>query len=408
MTEPSEFRYWQRVDRPWVRALRRAARATVGFDPAPPDDVVRAFAAAYYDADPLAEAVVDELYLAGDAAAGRRRFEQALADGAGADAPASLRAMFADLDVDPPWLDRALLARGARAFRRFGVDVFRFAGAITLAAYAENSVAKPLALTGAYAGTSTRKRFLETCAFWIAVSEPGGLDRGAAGRAAALRVRMMHVFVRRRLTAHPEWDAAAWGVPISQADALLTILGGSFAPGLGLRLLGYRTSRADIEALLHFWRYVGHLMGVRPRWFPATLRDCWQLAFVVAMKGAGRAGDDGRTLCASYVEAFTPPPDLPLGDRARAWWTDGVHRGFARLFLPPPAYAANRLPSAGLWPLAVLAPAPLRFAAETARRAVPALDAIADRVARRQRAAWFAAQTGGRPPEYHPAERFTR
>ena len=68
---------------------------------------------------------------------------------------------------------------GARAFRRYGTAVFRFAGAITLEGYAENSVAKPLALTGAYAGSSTRRRFLETVAFWIAVSEPGGLLRGA-------------------------------------------------------------------------------------------------------------------------------------------------------------------------------------------------------------------------------------
>ncbi len=408
--QPTEFRYWDRLERPWARAARAVGKRVLGFDLAPADEVVRAFAAAYYDADPLAEAVVDELYLGGEPARGRAMFEQALTAGVGAvpAAPASLAALFADLDDDPPWLDRARLAHGATVFRRYGADVFRFAGAITLAAYAENSVAKPLALTGAYAGGSTRKRFLETCAFWIAVSEPGGLDRGAAGRASALRVRMMHVFVRRRLLAHPEWDAAAWGVPISQADALLTILGGSFAPGYAMRLLGYRPTTADIEAMLHFWRYVGHLMGVRPRWFPTTVRDCAQLAFVTALKGAGRAGDDGRALCASYVAAFTPPAALPWPARVRAWWTDGLHRGFTRVFMPPPAYAANRLPSAGLWPLAVLAPAPLRFAAETARRALPRLDAVADRVARRQRAAWFAAQMGDRAAEYRPVEQFTR
>jgi hypothetical protein len=117
---------------------------------------------------------------------------------------------------------------------------------------------------------------------------------------------------------------------------------------------------------------------------------------------------DGRALCASYVAAFTPEAALPPRARLRAWWTDGLHRGFTRVFMPPPAYAANRLPSAGLWPLAVLAPAPLRFAAETARRALPRLDAVADRVARRQRAAWFAAQMGDRAAEYRPVEQFTR
>lgn len=410
MDAPTEFRYWDAVERPAARAVRAIGRAVLGFDPAPPPEVVRAFAAAYYDADPLAEAVVDELYLGRDVATGRRYLEEALAVGVDrmTDAPASLRALFADLDRDPSWLDRDRLERGARVFRRYGADVFRFAGSITLAGYAENSVAKPLALTGAYAGAHTRRRFLETCAFWIAVSEPGGLDRGAPGRASALRVRMMHVFVRRRLAAHPEWDRAAWGVPISQADALLTILGGSFAPGYAMRVLGYRPTTDDIEAMLHFWRYVGHLMGVRPRWFPLTVRDCWQLAFVTWAKGARASGDDGRHLCASYVEAFRPPPDLPWRQRIAAWWSDGRHRGFARVFLPPPAYRANRLPSAGLWPLTVLAPAPAVFAAETLRRWVPPLERVADRVARRRRAAWFARHMGGRAAEYRAAETFTR
>jgi len=407
---PYEFRYWAHLDRPTVRTARAVGRRLLGFDPAPAEDVVRAFAAAYYDADPLAEAVVDELYLGRDPGTGRRFLEAALAGGVDAvpDAPASLRALFADLDRDPPWLDRARVAHGARVFRRYGADVFRFAGAITLAGYAENSVAKPLALTGAYAGAHTRRRFLETCAFWIAVSEPDGLAPGAAGRASALRVRMMHVFVRRRLAAHPEWDAGAWGVPISQADALLTILGGSFAPGYAMRVLGYRPTTDDIEAMLHFWRYVGHLMGVRPRWFPTTVRDCWQLAFVTWVKGARASGDDGRQLCASYVAAFTPPPDLPWRARLAAWWSDGRHRGFTRVFLPPAAYRANRLPPAGLWPLAVLAPAPAVFAAETLRRWLPPLDAVADRVARRRRAAWFAQHMGERAAEYRAVEQFTR
>lgn len=407
---PSEFRYWAQRDRPAVRALRALGRAVLGFDLAPPDDVVRQIAAMYYDADPLAEAFVDEVYLGRGMAAGRAMLEQALSGGVDSvpDAPASLRALFADLERDPAWVDLARVAQGARAFRRFGPAVFRFAGAITLAAYTESSVAKPLALTGAYAGGNTRRRFLETVAFWIAVSEPGGLAAGAPGRASALRVRMMHVFVRRRLLAHPEWDLAAWGVPISQGDALLTLMGGSFAPGLALRVLGYRPSRDDVEAMMHFWRYVGHLMGVRPRWFPSGLREAWQLAFVAGVKGAARAGDDGRTLCRSYVEAFAPPAGLPWRQRVRAAWSDGMHRGFTRLFLPPWSYRANRLPSAGPWALAALAPAPLVFGAETLRRVFPALDDVADQVARRHRDRWFAAHMGGRAAEYRPVETFTR
>jgi hypothetical protein len=410
MAAPGEFLYWQNLDKPWVKAFRATARAVLGFDPAPAAEVVETLADMYYDADPLAEAFVAEVYAGRGMAEGRALLDRALEHGVGSipDAPASLVALFADIEQDPPWVDHARVERGARAFRRYGADVFRFAGAVTLEAYSESSVAKPLVLTGAYAGASTKHRFLETAAFWIAVSEPGGLAAGAPGRASALRVRVMHVFVRKRLTEHPEWDAAAWGVPISQSDALLTLMGGSFAPGLAMQAMGYRPTTDEILAMMHFWRYVGHLMGVRPRWYPRDLREAFQLAFVTAVKAAHRAGDDGKRLCHSWVAAFAPDGQGSLGRRLRQRVEHGVHRGYTRFFLPPWTYAMNGLPPAGAWTLAPLVGFPFRFAAETLRRRIPALDAVADRVARRQRQRWFEHHMHGKSAEYRPAERFTR
>ena len=407
---PGEFRYWDHLDRRPVRIVRALVRAVFGFELAPPEDVVRALAAMYYDADPLCEAFVDDVYLRAGSAAGRAMLERALADGVDAvpEAPASLRALFADLEHDPAWLDWARVERGARRFRRYGTAVFRFAGAITLEGYAESSVAKPLALTGAYAGATTRRRFLETAAFWIAVSEPGGLRAGAPGRGSALRVRVMHVFVRRKLLAHAGWDLDAWGVPISQGDALLTLMGGSFAPGIAMHVLGYLPSRADIEAMMHFWRYVGHLMGVRPRWYPTTLAEAAQLSFVTFVKAARRAGEDGRELCRSYARAFAPDPAAPLAARLRAELEHRLHLGYTRLFMTPRSYRANGLPPAGPWVLAPLLAAPVIAAGELLRRAVPAVDALLDRAARRQRDRWFARHMGGRTAEYRPVEQFTR
>jgi len=408
--QPAEFRYWANVDEPWPRALRFMGRALLGFDPAPPEDVVRAFASSYYDADPLAEAFVEDVYFQRGAAEGRAMLDRAIAHGVASveDAPESLTRLFEDIERDPDWVDLDLVAHGARVFRRYGTAVFRFAGAITLEGYSESSVAKPLVLTGAYAGDSTRRRFLETAAFWIAVSEPGGLAPFAPGRASALRVRIMHVFVRKRLLAHPEWNLEKWGVPISQGDALLTLMGGSFVPGIAMQAMGYRPSTRDIEAMMHFWRYVGHLMGVRPRCYPASMKEAAQLTFVTMVKAARTSGDDGRSLCQSYVKAFAPDPDAPLGVRMRQAWNHRVHLGYTRFFLPPWTYRKNQLPSAGLWALHPLLQFPFIFGAETLRRTFPALDDVADRVARRSRARWFARHMGKRRAEYRPAESFTR
>lgn len=407
---PAEFRYWDHLDHPRIRALRAAMRAVLGFDPAPPDEIVRAIAAMYYDADPLCEAFVDDVYLREGSTAGRAMLERALAEGVASvpDAPPSLHALFADLERDPPWLDWELVERGARAFRRYGTAMFRFAGAITLEGYAESSVAKPLVLTGAYTGASTKRRFLETVAFWIAVSEPGGLRPGAPGRASALRVRVMHVFVRRKLLAHPAWDLDAWGVPISQGDALLTLMGGSFAPGIALAVLGYLPSRADILAMMHFWRYVGHLMGVRPRWYPSSLPEAVQLSFVTLVKAARQSGDDGRELCQSYARAFTPERGGALVERLRAELEHRLHLGYTRLFMTARGYRHNQLPAVGPWVLAPLLTAPWTAVTELARRASPRIDELVDQVVRRRRARWFSRHMGGRAPEYKPVDRFTR
>lgn len=375
---PGEFRYFDRVDRAWVCAIRRACRR-LGFDPLLPDDEAAAFAAAYFDADPLAAAFVDEVYLGQGREAGRALLDQALEGGVGSlpSPPRSLVALLKDFEEDPPWLDWALVEQGAKVFRRYGVDVFRFAGAITLASYLEPSVAKPLILSGGYHGASTRRRFLETAAFWIEVSEPGGLRPGAAGRAAIMRVRVMHVFARRRIEQDPGWQREAWGVPISQADALLTLMGGSVAPGIALHLLGYRTDAGEIHALMHFWRYVGHLMGVRPDWYPEGIGAALRLALLVALKGSGSAQADGARLAQAYVAAF--------GDRGRE---ARLHRAWTRLFLPGPVrrrYGLTGLPN----PAPLLLLAPPRLALETLRRRWRTLDAWIDDRARQRRRQWL-------------------
>ncbi len=397
---PTEFRYVEHASRPGARRVRSAVKTLLGLDLEPPPDVVEAIGAMYYDADPLAEAFVDDVYLRRGAAAGRAMLDAALASGVAslADAPESLVRLFADLEQAPAWLDLARVEHGARVFRRYGPEMFRLAGAVTLEAYSESSVAKPLALSGGYQGDSTRKRFLETVAFWLAVSAPHGLEPGAEGRAAAMRVRMMHVFVRRRLLGHREWDLDAWGVPISQADATLTLMGGSFVPGLMMRLLGHRPSRQDVEASMHFWRWVGHLMGVRPRWYPETMEEAAQLLWVARLKGVRRAGDDGVRLCQSFARAFESAG--PLENK--------LHLGFTRFFLSKKTYEANAMPPAGLWALAPLTMFPVVFTAETLRRRVPSLEGVADRVATRRARRFYERHAGGAHAEFHAPAAFTR
>lgn len=407
---PGDFRYFSHFERKRVRAVRALFRALLGFDLAPSDEIVRAFASMYYDADPLADAFVSEVWSKLGAKQARALLDRALAEDVHhvPGLPQTLRALFDDLESEPAWLDRALLERGARAFRRYGTAVFRFAGAITLEGYLESSIAKPLALTGAYAGSSAKRRFLETASFWIDVSEPGALHRRAPGFAAALRVRVMHAAIRKRLITHPEWDLDAWGIPINQGDSLITLMGGSFVPGTALYALGYLTSREEIEAMMHFWRYVGHIMGVRPPWYPTTWNEAAQLSFVIWAKAARAAGQDGKKLAHAYVRAFEPSTHARWLWRLEDELEQRCSAGYVRLFLLPSTYRRYELPSAGLSAVLPLLQTPFVLGAEMLRRLAPKLEPVSDRIARAQRNRWLTKRLRGARPEFRPVDTLTR
>ncbi|MFF3228257.1 oxygenase MpaB family protein [Nocardia suismassiliense] len=408
---PAEFRYWARITDPRVQRMRRLIRRVARFDPQPDEELVRNFAAAYYQADPVAEAFVDEVYL-GDLGpkAGRAMLDQALTHGIDAvpDAPRSLIRLFEEFDTAPPWLDQDLVDLGARVFRRWGTSVFSFATTSTLEMYSESSIAKPLSYTGGYAGERAHKRQLETVRFWIDVSDAGGLAPGARGRQTAMRVRIMHVFIRRKLMQRPEWDLDAWGVPISVGDATLTLMAGSVVPGLALWSLGYQTTIREIEATMHFWRYVGHLLGVQPDWYPADFEEGAQLMFAAMVKRANTAGTDGAELVESYLPAFAPKPGTPWRKRLRDELNYRIQIGYTAVWLPPTTYAKHAMPQRFPWILHPIAQAPVIFAWETLRRTLPGVDNLTDRVQCRRREAWYRREVGDRHAEFRPIEEFRR
>ena len=407
---PTEFRYWDVVDRRAVQRLRRLWRTVLRFDVQPDDAYVRRFAEAYFDTDPAAEAFVADVYDGLGARAGREMLDQAIEHGIETvpDAPDSMRALFAEFELDPPWLDHAQVELGAKVFRRWGTALFKFATATTLDMYTESSIAKPLALSGGYTHGRAQHRQLETIKFWIDVSEPGGLATGGAGRATSMRVRIMHVFIRRRLIEHPEWDLEAWGKPISVGDATLTLMGGSIVPGLGLWSIGHQTTLREIEALLHFWRYVGHLLGVQPDWYPENVQQSLQLMYAAFVKRAYSAGADGAELIEAYLPAFAPADGLHGIERLQHELDYRSLIGYTRFWMAPWRYNSHSMPNPWPWAMAPLLQAPFLFAFEFLRRGVPAVDRLFDRWQRRRRAAWYRRQMGEREAEFMPAEQLRR
>lgn len=370
---PWAFPYGRPGHRPRLRALDRRARRVLGVGLLPTDAQAAAFIADLRRTDPAAERFVDAT---GHRAHARELLEAALGPGgveAVPDAPAELRALCAELEQVPAWVDPVLVERGAAVWRRWGTMLFAVAGATTLEMYSEAAVSLPLALAGGYAGDTARHRFLETVRFWIEVSQPGALLRpGSAGRATAMRVRVMHVGVRRRVAAHPAWDTDRWGAPISQAWQTSTLLGGSIGPALALWPLGHVTTPAEIRALLHFQRYLGHVLGVRPSWFPETVADAGRLLLMIlssrvhdarALDGVPGGRSPDADLVESFPAGFAPGDDVTGPARWRATVNAGMYAAWTRLWTSPGTQRRHDLPSPWPWLAVALLRTPLVLAA---------------------------------------------
>jgi len=390
-----------------ARLRNRVLRLT-GFDLFPSDEVASAFKAGLTRGDPIAERFVAETYHGDLGAPGARALvERALQDGIEAvpEAPESLVDLIADFQDVPDWVDVDLVEQGAAVWRRWAYALGAVGNAGTMDTYTEGWLALPLSLSGGYAGERALHRYLETSRWWIEVSRPGAVLRaGSAARAISLHVRIMHVSVRARVREHPEWDFPRWGLPISQSAMLLTLLGGSVAPALGLTALGFLTSPQETRAVLHFNRYCGHLVGMRcDGYFPRNAADAWRILFMADAARSYDSGETGAELVESFAPAFAPRPDQHGAERLRAVYHYRLQAGFAGLFMLPRNRRRYRLPAP--WPgvVLLLLRSPLVAAVEIARRIVPGLDKAWQGFGLRRWERWHRWQSGGRAAHFQAA-----
>jgi hypothetical protein len=411
---PTEIRYDEVLRRPGIRRARQLSRRLLGFDLFPPAEVAAAFCEDMFAGDPVAEAFVEEAMSGEGRRRGRKLLDAALDSPAGfaavaEHAPESMLALFEEFESVPDWVDRDLVEQGARIWRRWGRTLFNVAGAETLEMYTESAVAVPLSLAGGYAGDNALRRFLETVRFWIDVSEPGALFRlGSAGRATAMRVRIMHVSVRQRVVEHPEWKLEAWGLPISQSYMTMTLMGGSITPALLMWPLGYITSPAEIRALLHYQRYLGHLLGVRPRHYPESVRESLQLTLLSGLSRSFTSGRHGAELIESFPRAFAPRQGTRGVARLRAIYEHRLMCAYVAACMLPRTRRRYDLPPAFPWVLLLAARLPYVVATEIGRRLAPAIDDWVERRAVDERQRWWEEQMAGREAAFEAASQLRR
>ena len=175
-------------------------------------------------------------------------------------------------DELPTWTDRELIQRSERFFGRWGMPliVATFHAALPSSYIAVKGV-QVLYLTARLA-TNPRRRIVETAQFLMENMAPDALAPGGTGIRNCQKVRLMHAAVRRLIHQSGLWNPE-WGEPINQEDLGGTLLTFTTQSYEGLERVGITLDPEDMEANLHAWKVIGHLMGVQPEMMAHDIAD---------------------------------------------------------------------------------------------------------------------------------------
>lgn len=392
--------------------IRWGFKLLFGHKPNPDDALIQRFAESYMQADKVGDAVAEELFASMKPQQGMRLLKQGIEQGADSliqdngecDAPA-LFDLIKKAEHKPEWVDQSKLDLAWRTIHRCGRHAMYALGDLALlGGYANADIAKPLAFTGALNGNSSFDRVSETTSFWFDVTTPGGLDIHAKGYNSAIRVRIMHALVRRRLLAHPDWNSAEWGLPINQGDSLATNVAFSMLMILGCKMLGWRFEDEDIEAVLHLWRYAGYLMGDNYQLLPQTHQEGVNWLYMVAMASRINPDKDSLELAGSYLEAFREVPGSPLYQTFVYW----LHRVYSGFFIPGDIRKALNLPTTYGLKLLPALQAPVVWSLDWLSRRWPALDKKLRGFGRAGQAYIVSSRLQGREVDFQDKQTLTR
>ena len=312
--------------------------------------------------DPLADAVMDD-FASLPESQWRAMLETALAHGIDTvpQAPTSLRALFAQLETAPAWLDRDRCNLGGATFLRCRLGFAALALLSLPLIYSWPCGNKPLALSGQLVHRASQ-RLKDTTRYVFAVCQRDGLSRISEGFAMTVRVRLIHSQVRRLLLASGAWRDEVWGAPINQCHMAATNLMFSIGVLDALSRIGHRFQTREREALVHLWRYAGYLLGVDEPLLAGDEQASRQLLdLVFAFEPA--PDDDSRALVDALMQTSY---DYVRGFRLGRVCGVNLCYGMSRALIGRRRAAALGYP-ATLWRWLVPAIRPATLVIETAR-----------------------------------------
>ena len=254
----------------------------------------------------------------------------------GGDEHPDVQAFLMSVYTVPAYVDWAAIHDGQLCFLKHpGPAAFGLLYYSLIGGFSAPKIVKTLDAT-AYMTTQnydrTWRRLNETFEMVVdCLEDPDGLQPGRAGWKSVLRVRFLHSRVRLGiLSRDTPWDAAQYGLPINQEDMVGTLLSFSTNVVETIQRMTGRLTRADEEAYLHLWRYIGHLIGVREEFNPLAsierARGTTESIVMHLLHPDRRSGEVARNVLRAVSGR----------EQGRMRWSYAAHSEMARLLLGHP------------------------------------------------------------------------
>ena len=262
-----------------MQTLKMGTDYRPGYEKAPAADreIAANFCAHTLIGDPQCEAVVEELFELGDSNAYRLMKAAMDEDDTGlSDAPQSLLDFFEDISHPPAWWDPSATGPGIRSFHRHSAMILQaFAAGVLVEGFTTN-IARSFIITGRLRDQGVR-RLKNNNRHVMEIFWPQGLERQGDGWKLSVRIRLVHAQVRRLLRQAPDWDAEAWGDPISAAH--LAFAASAFSARLlkHSRRIGVPFSKEESDSFMMTWLYSAYLMGIPETILPRSEAEALKL-----------------------------------------------------------------------------------------------------------------------------------
>lgn len=268
------------------------------------------------EGDPLADAAVLDLYRKPEFADLINTFVQMPSSEELASFPDSLQKYFQSFAVQVDFMNEDKIKLAQRYFNENGHYYLSMLGFYSLPyCYAFADGAQVLVRSKRIVD-EIGKRLSETALFLLDCFRPESFLTDNRALLSIAKVRLIHAFSRLFVQKYSsDWDKA-WGLPINQEDMLGTNLAFSLLVMRGMEKLRKFPGQEIYESVLHYWKVIGHYMGIQVEYWPENAKEAFELEKLIRKRHLVPS-DAGRLLTRSLLKHYQSEiPDSNLAELA--------------------------------------------------------------------------------------------